>query len=249
MYTKRQRILKERTLASSHEEEENTSTQQSRRSVLPLTEIYRPRLIQHKERPAGMLYKPLELGYKASVVPTRKREDGYQQAEYDKDLKKTIPKSIEWQLMSDPVRRQVRQILSDNYGKVLLDAGAIDTNGETTHIGARYLKMIASKIDKSLRATMLPGMMDKRLFDPELPELTGELDKRVDDETVVAAELNVKVVEKEKELAEKKELLEELKLKTRLAREEEMQNLYRKAYDDPQDYVQMLLKNPSSKEY
>ncbi|KAI7907416.1 uncharacterized protein BX663DRAFT_495800 [Cokeromyces recurvatus] len=251
MYTKRQRILKELTLGSFNEEENvPSSSQQSvgRRAAHPLPEIYRPRITQRRERPAGMLYKPLELGYKATIIPTRKREDGYEQAEYDKDVKKTIPKSVDWQLMSDPVRKQVRHILSDNYGKVLAEAELIDTNGEVTHIGARYLKNIASKIDKSLRSTMLPGAIDKRLFDTDLTESTIELDQLVNDQIIMAAELNMKVIEKEKELVDKKGLLEELKLKTKIAKEE-IKNTHRKTLDDPQDYVQMLLKNPSSKEY
>ncbi|GAN02694.1 hypothetical protein MAM1_0026c02140 [Mucor ambiguus] len=195
--------------------------------------------------------KPVEIGYRSAMVDSRRQEDGIKKAKYDPDMKKLIPKGSEWQLMQDPVRMQMRQILSDDYRKTLSNIAGSTTFGDlsrqTQHKGQKLLLPIASKIDKELRLTLIPGKIDTRLLDSDIPVFYRKLNQQVEDSLRKVANFSIKVDEREAGLIPLRAELAELEERYRITKERHESRT--KTDDNPRDYVQMLLLHPSSEQY
>ncbi|KAK4520141.1 uncharacterized protein ATC70_008272 [Mucor velutinosus] len=208
---------------------------------------YRPRSKNARMRTD----KPVEIGYRSAIIDSRRQEDGIKRAKYDPDTEKLIPKGSEWQLMQDSVRMQMRQILSDDYRKTLSNIAGSTTFGDlsrqTQHKGQKLLLPIASKIDKELRLTLIPGKIDTKLLDSEIPASYRKLNQQVEDSLRKIADFSTKVDDREAGLIPLKAELTELEERYRVAKERHDARM--KNDDNPRDYVQMLLLRPSSEQY
>ncbi|KAF1804236.1 hypothetical protein V8B55DRAFT_1512344 [Mucor lusitanicus] len=195
--------------------------------------------------------KPVEIGYRKGIIDSRRQEDGIKKAKYDPDLKKLIPKGAEWQLMQDSVRMQMRQILSDDYRKTLSNIAGSTTFGDlsrqTQHKGQKLLLPIASKIDKELRLTLIPGKIDNKLLDFEIPVSYRKLNQQVEDSLRKVADFSIKVDEREAGLIPLRAELAELEERYRITKERHDSRV--SDADSPRDYVQMLFLHPSSEQY
>ncbi|CEP07600.1 hypothetical protein [Parasitella parasitica] len=156
---------------------------------------------------------PVEFRSRKFVNPPR-QEGNIKRMKYDRDVKALIPKKVEWQVMQEPCRMQMRQILSDSYRKTLSNIAGSGAHGdlseETQQKGQRLLLPIAASIDKELRLMLIPGKVDKKLLDSDLPEAHRKLYSEVEDSYRKLTELSIKVSKKETEVAFLKEELSEL---------------------------------------
>ncbi|KAG2194487.1 hypothetical protein INT46_009672 [Mucor plumbeus] len=214
--------------------------------------IVEPNTSSSKEKDAG--YKPLslqsrmkdnrpiEIGYRSTIISSHKQDDHTQ---------KLIPKKAEWQLMLNPVRMQVRQILSDNYRKTLSNIAGSAANGElskaTQKKGESLLVPVAASIDRDLRLTLIPGKVETRLLDPKLPQAYTKIHKQLEENYRKIADFSILVNQREAGLTQLKDELAELEERYRIAKERSESGITTK--ENPNDYVQMLMLHPSSEQY
>ncbi|KAL9547310.1 hypothetical protein PS6_007200 [Mucor atramentarius] len=186
--------------------------------------------------------KPVEIGYRSTVIDSRKHE---------KDMQKLIPKGSEWQLMQDPVRMQMRQVLSDAYRKTLSNIPGSTTSGQlskqTQEWGHGLLVPIASEIDKDLRLTLIPAKIDAKLLDFDIPVAYRKLNQQVEDNCRKVAEFSAKVDEREAGLIPLREELVELETRYKTAKDR--YDIRMRSNNNSRDYVQMLFLHPSSEQY
>ncbi|CAO0789461.1 unnamed protein product [Mucor circinelloides] len=195
--------------------------------------------------------KPVEIGYRSTVIDSRKHEKGIKKAKYDPDMQKLIPKGSEWQLMQDPVRMQMRQVLSDAYRKTLSNIPGSTTSGQlskqTQEWGHGLLVPIASEIDKDLRLTLIPAKIDAKLLDFDIPVAYRKLNQQVEDNCRKVAEFSAKVDEREAGLIPLREELVELEKRYKTAKDQYDTRM--RSNNNSRDYVQMLFLHPSSEQY
>ncbi|EPB84781.1 hypothetical protein HMPREF1544_08424 [Mucor circinelloides 1006PhL] len=199
-----------------------------------------PTTVQKQEEPA---YRPRSKS--ARMKSDKPVEIGY------RNMQKLIPKGSEWQLMQDPVRMQMRQVLSDAYRKTLSNIPGSTTSGQlskqTQEWGHGLLVPIASEIDKDLRLTLIPAKIDAKLLDFDIPVAYRKLNQQVEDNCRKVAEFSAKVDEREAGLIPLREELVELEKRYKTAKDQYDTRM--RSNNNSRDYVQMLFLHPSSEQY
>ncbi|KAG1453694.1 hypothetical protein G6F46_009031 [Rhizopus delemar] len=185
----------------------------------------------------------------ASVNATTQRTTNFvvlQEAEMDSKTRRKIPKNITFEPLSDLALKHFRELLTRDYRTTINDI-IRNTGGVNEAVLTSILQPVVVNIDRKLRQLTFPGTIDPNLFNIQLDRILEELKVEVDDKYMdIAQTIGLKVRNSEAELVREQDELDEWIEKNRNAREAlQSKPATFTAHDDPDDYVQSLIKYPS----
>ncbi|KAG1147793.1 hypothetical protein G6F37_003804 [Rhizopus arrhizus] len=185
----------------------------------------------------------------ASINATTQRTTNFvvlQEAEMDSKTRRKIPKNITFEPLSDLALKHFRELLTRDYRTTINDI-IRNTGGVNEAVLTSILQPVVVNIDRKLRQLTFPGTIDPNLFNIQLDRILEELKVEVDDKYMdIAQTIGLKVRNSEAELVREQDELDEWIEKNRKAREAlQSKPATFTAHDDPDDYIQSLIKYPS----
>ncbi|OBZ85587.1 hypothetical protein A0J61_06361 [Choanephora cucurbitarum] len=216
--------------------------QQELRANRGTQEAYRP------NKATNLQLQSKQGRFKRDHESMESQQEGYSHVRYDRDLSRRIPKKTEWQVLSPIADAQLKQTLNVVYNKTIAHVAGSSTNDiELYDQGKRYLQPIGKGIHQLARKKLFPGYVSDHLLKPDNRDITVELSNEYTEIIYAAAKLDFEVTRMADHVANLTTHLEQVKEEHQRIKDEAA--TYNELPDDPNDYVQMLFKYPSSQSY
>ncbi|KAI8374832.1 hypothetical protein BD560DRAFT_488915 [Blakeslea trispora] len=192
--------------------------------------------------------QPHQVGFKRHRTSIETEREGYSRAKYERELSRKIPKNTEWQVISPIADEQLKQILNIVQNKAIVQAaGSITNDIEIYDQGRRYVQPTGRRIHQMCRKKLFPGHFSNHLLKSHKRNSTNEMAKEFNDILYAEAKLEFETTRTSDYVEELTTQLQQVKEESE--RLEDTAATFNDVCDDPNDYVQMLLKYSSSQSF